>query len=183
MNTEVINVGDELLSGDTLNSNVQVLSKILSPLGIKIGFNTVVGDVEEHIIEVTKLALKRSDLIIYTGGLGPTRDDFTKETVCKALDLGLSLNNELLKDIEVFFKSRDLVMTSNNAKQAYAPEGSTILANKNGTAVGFFINYDGKYIVLLPGPPREVEPMFLNEVVPLISNSTKNHFWIVIFWL
>lgn len=174
MKAEIINVGEELLSGNTLNSNVQVLSKLLSPLGIKLNFNAVVGDVEEHIISATEMALQRSDLIIYTGGLGPTKDDLTKEVVCKALDIELSLDNEILENIKEFFKSRDIEMTNNNIKQALVPEGSTILKNKNGTAPGFFLNYDNKSIVLLPGPPREIDPMFREQVVPLISELTNN---------
>ncbi len=174
MKAEIINVGEELLSGDTLNSNVQTLAKILSPLGIKVNFNTVVGDVEEHIIAATEMALKRSDLIIYTGGLGPTRDDLTKEVVCKVLNRKLTLDDNILNNIKEFFNSRNIDMTSNNIKQACVPEGSIILENKNGTAPGFFLNYDNTSIVLLPGPPREIDPMFREQVVPLISNLTNN---------
>ena len=174
MKAEIINVGEELLSGNTLNTNVQVLSKLLSPLGIKLNFNAVVGDVEEHIIAATEMALKRSDLIIFTGGLGPTKDDLTKEVVCKVLDRELTLNNGILDNIKEFFKSRDIEMTNNNIKQALVPEQSIILKNKNGTAPGFFLNYDNKSIVLLPGPPREIDPMFREQVIPLISELTSN---------
>lgn len=174
MNTEIINVGDEILSGNTLNRNVQILSKKLLTLGIKVNFNTIVGDVEEDIITVTEIALKRSKLIIYTGGLGPTRDDFTKEVVCKVIDRKLNLNEDLLEGIKDFFKSRDIQMTNNNNKQACVPEDSIVLENENGTAPGFFLNYKQSFIVLLPGPPREVGPMFENKVIPLIDNLTRN---------
>lgn len=174
MNTEIINVGDEILSGNTLNRNVQILSKKLLTLGIKVNFNTIVGDVEEDIITVTEIALKRSKLIIYTGGLGPTRDDFTKEVVCKVIDRKLNLNEDLLEGIKDFFKSRDIQMTNNNNKQACVPEDSIVLENENGTAPGFFLNYKQSSIVLLPGPPREVGPMFENKVIPLIDNLTRN---------
>lgn len=174
MNTEIINVGDEILSGNTLNRNVQILSKKLLTLGIKVNFNTIVGDVEEDIITVTEIALKRSKLIIYTGGLGPTRDDFTKEVVCKVIDRKLNLNEDLLEGIKDFFKSRDIQMTNNNNKQACVPEDSIVLENENGTAPGFFLNYKQSFIVLLPGPPREVGPMFENKVIPLIDNLTTN---------
>lgn len=169
MLTEIINVGDELLLGDTLNKNVQVISKILLPLGVKTSFTTMVGDDRENIISTFKIALNRSDLIIFTGGLGPTHDDFTKEVISDVLEKELILNKDLLKIIEKFFKSRDIEMTENNIKQAYVPKDSIVLENKNGTAPGFFINYLNKKIVLLPGPPREVEPMFKEYVVPLLK--------------
>lgn len=174
MKAEIINVGEELLSGNTLNTNVQVLSKLLSPLGIKLNFNAVVGDIEEHIVAATEMALKRSGLIIFTGGLGPTKDDLTKEVVCKVLNRELTLNNGILENIKEFFKSRNIEMTNNNIKQALVPEDCTILKNKNGTAPGFFLNYDNKSIVLLPGPPREIDPMFREQVIPLISELTSN---------
>lgn len=172
MNAEIINVGDELLSGNTLNINSQTLAKILLSLGITTSFNTVVGDVEEHIINATEIALKRSDLIIYTGGLGPTMDDFTKEVVCNTINRDLILNNTILKNIEGFFKLRNIEMTENNIKQSYVPEESIILENRNGTAPGFFIKHNDNFIVLLPGPPREMEPMFIDRVVPLLKDLT-----------
>ncbi len=174
MNTEVINVGNELLTGYTLNRNVQIISKILSTLGININFNTSVSDIEEDIITVSEIALERADLIIYTGGLGPTRDDFTKEVVSKVLGRDLILDESLLKNIEDFFESRNLEMTRNNAKQAYLPEGAIALENENGTAPGIFINHGEKIIILLPGPPREVKPLLANQALPLITNLTDN---------
>ena len=174
MNTEVINVGNELLTGYTLNRNVQIISKALARLGININFNTAVSDIEEDIILVSEIALKRADLIIYTGGLGPTRDDFTKEVVSKVLNRELILDETLLKNIEDFFKSRNLEMTKNNDKQAYIPKGAIALENDNGTAPGIFINYGKKIIILLPGPPREVEPLLFNKALPLITNLTDN---------
>lgn len=172
MNAEIINVGNELLSGNTLNVNFQILSKILLSLGITTDFNTVIGDIDKHILDATEIALKRSDLIIYTGGLGPTRDDLTKEVVCKSINRDLILNNTILKNIEDFFRLRNIEMTENNIKQSYVPKDSTILKNKNGTAPGFFIKHKESYIVLLPGPPKEMESMFIDQVLPLLSNLT-----------
>lgn len=172
--TEIINVGDELLGGDTLNKNVQIISKILLPLGIKTNISTMVGDNKEHIVSIFKIALKRSDLIVFTGGLGPTHDDFTKEVISDVLGKELILNEGLLKTIKKFFKSRNIEMTKNNIKQAYVPKESIVLENKNGTAPGFFINHLNKNIVLLPGPPREVEPMFKKQVVPLLKSNNNN---------
>ena len=175
MKTEIINVGDEILSGSTLNRNVQILSKKRLEIGIKVDFNTTVGDVEEDIVFVTNLALERSNLIIYTGGLGPTRDDFTKEVVCKVIDRKLNLDEDILKSIKAFFKSRGLEMTNNNNKQACVPKGSTVLKNENGTAPGFLLEHKKSIIVLLPGPPREVGPMFERKVIPIIKDSTTNN--------
>lgn len=172
MNAEIINVGDELLSGNTLNINSQILSKVLLSLGITNNFSTVVGDIDKHILDATEIALKRSDLIIYTGGLGPTRDDLTKEIVCQCIDKDLILDNKILENIKNFFKLRNIKMTENNIKQAYVPKDSIVLDNINGTAPGFFIKHNSHFIVLLPGPPREMEPMFIDKVVPLLENLT-----------
>ena len=172
MNAEIINVGNEILSGHTLNKNAQIISQILLSLGIKTNFSTVIADIDKYILDATRLALKRSDLIIFTGGLGPTRDDLTKEIVCEAIERKLLLDNEILETIESFFKTRNLNMTENNIKQAYVPEDSTILKNKNGTASGFFIKHSDSFIVLLPGPPGEMTPMFTEQVIPLLKSIT-----------
>lgn len=172
MDAEIINVGDELLSGNTLNGNAQKISKALLSLGIKTRYTTVVGDFSSDIEDATNKALSRSDVIVYTGGLGPTEDDLTKEAVCKSLGKKLYLDEKLLLEIKEFFKARDIPMTDNNIKQAYVPEGALILVNELGTADGFFIEHDEKVIVLLPGPPKEMINMFEKYVVPLIFNMT-----------
>ena len=170
MNAEIINVGDELLSGNTLNSNSKFLSEALAELGIETRFCTMVRDNKEDIRFVTKLALKRSDIIIYTGGLGPTEDDFTKEVVCNTIGRELTLDKEILSSISSFFKKRNISMTKNNMKQAYAPKNSIVLENSKGTAPGFFIREDRRVIILLPGTPREVNVMFDQHIVPLLCD-------------
>src|SRR5699024_7457750 len=131
-----------------------------------------VGDFSSDIEDATNKALSRSDVIVYTGGLGPTEDDLTKEAVCKSLGKKLYLDEKLLSEIKEFFKARDIPMTDNNIKQAYVPEGALILVNELGTADGFFIEHDEKVIVLLPGPPKEMINMFEKYVVPLLFNMT-----------
>ncbi|AFS78551.1 competence damage-inducible protein A [Gottschalkia acidurici 9a] len=168
MNAEIINVGDELLAGKTLNSNSKFLSEELTVLGIETRFCTMIRDNKEDIEFATELALKRSDVIIYTGGLGPTEDDFTKEVVCNTIGRELILDKEVLSSISSFFEKRNINMTKNNVKQAYVPNNSIVLENSKGTAPGFFIKEDKRVIILLPGPPREVNNMFKQNVVPLL---------------
>lgn len=174
LNAEIINVGDELLSGNTLNSNAQTISKSLLSLGIKTRYTTVTGDYKSDIEEATRTALERCDLVVYTGGLGPTEDDLTKETVCEYIGLEMHLDDEILEKIKGFFSKRDIIMTDNNIKQAYVPEGSIVLENELGTADGFFIEYGDKIIVLLPGPPKEMGHMLEYHVIPLLLDATED---------
>ena len=175
MKCEIINVGDEILSGKTLNTNAHYICDKLLSLNLQTRFNTVIRDDKTDIENITELAIKRSDIIIYTGGLGPTYDDFTKEVVCEKLSANLILNNEILENIKNNFESRGIVMSENNIKQAYIPENCTVLKNEKGTAPGFYIEAKGKIIILLPGPPKEMNNMFEKSVIPLISklSSTK----------
>ncbi len=174
MNAEIINVGDELLSGNTLNGNAQILSKSLLSLGIKTRYTTVIGDFKSDIEDATLTALERCDVIVYTGGLGPTEDDLTKETVCESIGIKMNLDQHLLSKIKGFFSKRDIVMTDNNIKQAYVPEGSIVLENELGTADGFFIKHNDKIIILLPGPPKEMGYMFENYAIPLLLDATED---------
>ncbi len=170
MRGEILSVGTELLLGDILNTNTQYLSKQLAQLGVNIYYQISVGDNPKRLQEVVKNSLNRSDILIVTGGLGPTKDDITKETISKVLKLPLALNHSWLKEIRRLFKLRNVKMPSNNIKQALLPKGSKVLPNSNGTACGMYINVNDKHIFLLPGPPREMIPMFLEQVVPIISN-------------
>ena len=126
MNGEIICIGTEILLGDTLNSNSQYLSQELSSLGINLFYHTVVGDNPGRLKKVIELAIKRSDIIITTGGLGPTQDDLTKETIADILDIPLELHKPSLNYIESYFKNTGRKMTTNNIKQAYAPVGSIV---------------------------------------------------------
>jgi len=170
---EIICVGTELLLGDILNTNARYLSQKLAELGVNVYFQTVVGDNEQRLIDVISLAKKRSDLIILTGGLGPTSDDITKETVSKSLGLKLYTDENIENKLKDFFKKRNLKMVESNLKQALIPEGATVLENNNGTAPGIIITSQNKHFVILPGPPGELIPMFEQSVIPFIREQSK----------
>ena len=177
MNGEIICVGTELLLGDVLNSNSQYLSKELSTLGINLFYHSVVGDNSERLKQTLLTGLKRSDIIITTGGLGPTQDDLTKETISKLLDLPLELHKPSFEHIKDYFKNGSCKMTTNNIKQAYIPMGSIVIPNNNGTAPGIIIEKNDKIIILLPGPPKELIPMFEKYIIPYLSQKEKKNFY------
>jgi nicotinamide-nucleotide amidase len=162
MNAEIIAVGSELLLGQIVNTNARFLSEQLAGLGINVFFHTVVGDNPERLEAAIKTAEKRSELIIFTGGLGPTKDDLTKETIAKHISKKLVMDKQALDSIELYFKRTNRVMTENNRKQALVLEGSHVLPNDHGMAPGMMIEASGHIYMLLPGPPKEMEPMFLN---------------------
>ncbi|MBZ4646256.1 MAG: competence/damage-inducible protein [Clostridia bacterium] len=172
MNAEIIAVGTELLLGQILNTNAQFLSVELSNLGIDVYFQTVVGDNQKRLEETLQTALKRADIVILTGGLGPTKDDLTKETIAQVLNLQLKLHQESLDKIKEFFAKMHRVMASNNEKQAFLPEGSIILPNNNGTAPGCIIEKDNNIVIMLPGPPKEMQPMFKEYVYPYLLKKS-----------
>ncbi|SES77560.1 competence/damage-inducible protein A [Anaerobranca gottschalkii] len=167
---EIINVGTELLLGDIINTNAKFISERLANLGIDLYYQTVVGDNSERLTTILKTALKRSNLIILTGGLGPTKDDLTKEVVAKTLKIPLILNYPCYQEIKRKFEKRGIYMPRNNIKQALIPKGAKILPNPNGTAPGIYLQFNKKHIFLLPGPPKELQPMFLNSVENLLIN-------------
>lgn len=169
MNAEIITVGTELLLGDILNSNSQFLSRELAAYGIELLYQSTVGDNTARLKRVLALALERSDLVLITGGLGPTPDDLTRETVCETLGLPLVLHEESWKRIQEYFASTGREMTENNQKQAMLPEGCTVFPNDYGTAPGCAIERDGHVVILLPGPPKELVPMFQTYVAPYLS--------------
>jgi nicotinamide-nucleotide amidase len=166
MKAEILAVGTELLMGQISNTNAQYISSKLPEAGIGVYYHDVVGDNPDRLKQSLSLALSRSDVIILTGGLGPTQDDLTKETVASLIQRKLVLDQKSLDIIEEFFKKYSRNMTKNNIKQAYLPEGCIIVRNKNGTAPGCIIEYKGKTIVMLPGPPSEMKPMFDETVMP-----------------
>ncbi len=173
MNCEVICVGTELLLGDILNTNAQYLSRELAAMGVSQLRQSVIGDNPERLEAEIRSALERCDIIITSGGLGPTKDDLTKEVCCKALGVELELHEDILEGIRHFFEHRGSVMTENNRKQALIPKGGTVLNNSNGTAPGCVAEKNGKHIIMLPGPPRELVPMFENEVKPYLANFSQ----------
>ncbi|MDA8211774.1 MAG: competence/damage-inducible protein A [Clostridia bacterium] len=171
MKAEIIAVGSELLLGQIVNSNAQYLSKRLSELGIDVFYHTVVGDNEGRLVEVLNRALERSELVITTGGLGPTMDDLTKETVAKVLGLPMILHQASLEHIRSFFAQRGRIMPESNTKQACFPEGAKILANEVGTAPGAVVEAGGKTVIILPGPPFELKLMFEKAAVPCLTQG------------
>jgi len=172
MNCEIIGVGTELLLGDIVNSDAQYLARELASMGIVIHYQEVVGDNPERMRACISTAVSRSDLVILTGGLGPTADDLTKEISCEVMGAELVLDESILEGIRSYFTAKGIVMPENNAKQAYVPAGGTVFANRNGTAPGCAVEKDGKILIMLPGPPRELKPMFEHEVKPFLANRT-----------
>lgn len=166
MTGEIICVGTELLLGNIVNTNAAYLAQECAKIGLNCLYQTVVGDNMERLSLSIKEALKRSDIILMSGGLGPTQDDLTKEAVAKVLGKELVLDENSKERIKAYFGEREI--TDNNWKQAYIPEGAKVLDNENGTAPGIIVSENGHHIVLLPGPPGELKPMFENQVKPFL---------------
>ena len=163
MNTSIIAVGTELLFGQVVNSNAAYLSENLNHLGFNVMYHYTVGDNDGRLEKVLRQALSDTDLVILTGGLGPTQDDMTKEVVATVMDAPLYLNQECLKDIRGYFETRGREMAPNNIRQAYIPEGATVFRNESGTAPAFAIVKEGKCVICYPGPPRELRWLFENS--------------------
>lgn len=171
MRAEIITVGTEIMVGSILNTNSKYISSKLVELGIETCYHTSVDDNDERLTNVINIALDRADVIITTGGLGPTQDDLTKEVISKALGLKLIKDLDVESNLVKMFSKMNRPMTDNNRKQAVKPENSDFIKNDNGTAPGIFIYKDNKKIVMLPGPPKELIPMFENSVVDLIKDD------------
>ncbi|WP_088005986.1 competence/damage-inducible protein A [Indiicoccus explosivorum] len=169
MNAEIIAVGSELLLGQIANTNARFLSGHLAELGIDVYFHTAVGDNPGRLKEALAVAESRADLIILTGGLGPTKDDLTKETIAAHLGTGLIMDEEALESIAEFFSRYGRPMTENNKKQALVLDGSTVLVNRHGMAPGMLFEKGEHVYMLLPGPPKEMEPMFQFEGKPALA--------------
>lgn len=172
MTAEILAVGTELLMGQIANTNAQYISGKLAELGINVYFHTVVGDNAARLEETLKRALNRSDIVITTGGLGPTKDDLTKETISKTMNRNLVLHEDILEDIKDFFSKKHRAMTEINIKQAYLPENSIVIPNPNGTAPGCIIEDGEKAVIMLPGPPKEMQPMFEETVFNYLKQKT-----------
>lgn len=168
MKAEIIAVGTEILLGNIVNTNAQIISQGLSELGIDVYYQTEVGDNPERLKAALQIAAERADILLTTGGLGPTLDDLTKETLAEVFKRPLELHQPSLDRLHAFFKKQGREMTDNNLKQAWLPIGCTVLTNKWGTAPGCAFEAEGKYIIMLPGPPRECEPMFRELVMPYL---------------
>ncbi len=168
---EIIAVGSELLLGQITNTNAQFISKQLAEIGVNVYYHTAVGDNPERLKKAIQVAQERSNFIIFSGGLGPTKDDLTKETIASTLGKELVLNEEAFESIQEYFRKTGRDMSPNNRKQALVLEGSDVLVNRFGMAPGMFIQGGDTFYILLPGPPSELHPMFENEAKPLISEK------------
>lgn len=166
---ELIAVGTELLLGNILNSDAQMISQALSELGINVYYHTVVGDNLERLTAAVELAKSRADIIITTGGLGPTFDDLTKQTLAKCFGKKLVKNEEEMQKLYAYFEKIGRTMTKNNEQQAWLPEGCEVLTNPWGTAPGCAFEAKGKHVIMLPGPPRECRPMMYERAVPYLK--------------
>nr|WP_302595166.1 competence/damage-inducible protein A [uncultured Cellulosilyticum sp.] len=176
MKAEIIAVGNEVVTGHTINTNAGYIAKELQTIGIMPKYHTAVWDEVEDVKEALGNALKRADVIILTGGLGPTKDDLTKETVCEYLGQRLVMQQEALETIEAYFKSIKRQMSENNKKQALFPEEAYVLPNHHGTAPGCILKHETSYVVLLPGPPKEMQPMFKDYVMPYFKKMMTTYY-------
>ena len=176
MNAEIIAVGTELLLGDIVNTNAQYLSRELAGLGIGVYYQTCVGDNADRLRSAYEIAFSRADIVIATGGLGPTEDDLTKETAAEYFGKQMQMHDESMSRIADLFSSQGLTMTESNRKQAMIPEGAKVLENNNGTAPGILIEDAGKKLFLLPGPPAELIPMFRDQVAPELARLSGRTF-------
>jgi nicotinamide-nucleotide amidase len=173
MIAEIIAAGSEMLTPFRQDTNSLYLTEGLNDLGVPVAFKTIVGDSLEHLKSAASIALGRADVVVFSGGLGPTEDDLTREAAAAALGLALRCDEDLMESLRRRFAARNMPMPSNNAKQADVIEGATVLVNANGSAAGQLLDtaWQGKrrIVVLLPGPPRELKPMFTEQVKPVLA--------------
>lgn len=171
MKAEIITIGDELLIGQVVDTNSAYIATKLNEAGIYVHQITSVSDNKEHIIEALGNAAQKADIILITGGLGPTNDDITKLTLCEYFKVGLRFDEEAYKDVENMFKVRGREVTEVNRKQAELPENCVALRNKNGTAPGMWFDVNGKIYISMPGVPYEMKALMEDEVIPKLQNQ------------
>ncbi len=170
MTVEIISVGTEILLGNIVNTNAAYLAEKCAGIGLSCYYQEVVGDNEERLTGILQTALDRADVVLLSGGLGPTQDDLTKETAAKVLGKELYLHEPSKAAIAAFFQQRGIEITENNWKQAMVPEGCIVVDNPNGTAPGIIMEENGRHVILMPGPPGELIPMFENAVIPYLNS-------------
>lgn len=175
MKAVVLTVGTEILFGQITNTNSAYISRELNNLGIDVMYHCSVGDNAGRLKEIINLAFSQCDLIITTGGLGPTQDDLTKETIAEAMGDIIVENPECLAELKKYYDKTGRNMTANNLKQAHMPSKAVVLPNDQGTAPGFALERDGKTIIALPGPPREMTRMFRLQVKPFLEKRSDSH--------
>lgn len=171
MKISIVAVGSELLLGQILNTNAKFLSQLFNGVGLNVVEQAVIGDNEARLERLLRQSLEVNDTIVMTGGLGPTKDDLTKHTVAKVLGRELVTDETALEYIESYFKEQKQEMSENNKQQALVIEGATVLPNKVGMAPGMLVEQDGKRIALMPGPPKEMNPMAEEELLPLLMQE------------
>ena len=171
LTAEIIAIGSELLAPDRTDTNSLWLTEKLNSIGIEVKLKTIVGDDDARLEETIRDAVKRSGCVITTGGLGPTEDDITRKVAARALGRRLLLDDVLLEGIRNRFQSFGLTMPERNSRQAMVIDGAAVLDNPNGTAPGLFLEHQGTSVALLPGPPREMKPMFENHVQPRLAEK------------
>ncbi len=169
MHAEIIATGSELLLGEVVDTNSTYIARQLRDIGLNLYFKTVVGDNELRMAEALSIALKRSDVIITTGGLGPTIDDVTRPAIARAVDKPLIFREDLLDQIQARFRAYGVPMGDNNRRQAFVPDGATPIENPVGTAPAFMVEHDGRLIISLPGVPREMEYLIEHAVLPYLK--------------
>ncbi len=178
MQAEILAVGEELLAPGRVESNSLYLTEKLAALGVPVGFRGIVGDEENRIASAIRHALDRSQLVLVSGGLGPTADDRTRDAACRALGIEMHLDQGILEGLRKRFARRGIDMPEVNRRQAMVPEGASVLENRRGTAPGLFIETpEQRTLVLLPGPPRELEPMFEEQVMPRLKGKAGEVFY------
>ncbi len=170
MKAEIFSVGTEILLGEILDTNAKYIASQLANIGIDVFYKTSIGDNEKRLLDAIDIAYKRADIIISTGGLGPTDDDLTKETFAKYFNKKLVRHKESLENLKSYYLNEDMPLS--NLKQADIPEGAIVLLNENGTASGCIIEENNKIAVILPGPPKECIPMFDKQVKPVLEKYT-----------
>ena len=175
MPAEIIAVGSEMLTPHRIDTNSLFLTEQLNNLGISVAFKTIVGDSMDDLLATIRTALSRSEIIVLSGGLGPTQDDLTREAVAGALGLSMDRREDILESLRQRYAARNIAMPPNNAQQADVIDGAEVLPNPNGSAVGqllrTFIGHDPRILILLPGPPKELKPLFTDEVAPRLRHA------------
>lgn len=176
LSAEIIAIGSELLTPSKTDTNSLWLTEKLNDIGVAVRLKTVVGDDERRLEEVIRNAVSRSDIVITTGGLGPTEDDITRKTSAKALDRELVFKEELVNELRKKFRAFGKEMPERNIRQAFVIKGAKVLPNPHGTAVGMLTEIGAKFLVVLPGPPRELKPMFVDFILPRLTKIAGEFF-------
>ena len=173
MNATILSIGTELLFGQIVNTNAAYISEKLQLLGINVMYHHTVGDNPNRLREIIETSIEESDIVISTGGLGPTQDDITKEVICDVMGFDLVLEESVLSEMKDFFKKINREMTENNVKQAYVPKEGKVFYNNMGTAPGFAVEKNNKIVMAMPGPPREMKSMFEKFAVPMLEEKSE----------